>query len=71
MTFRQLDGMELTFDNRCMCFMHRPCKRVICLHAKASMKHAIQKMWLKEGEWQFPDFSSEGLSVSEKIRAWK
>ena len=48
MTFRQLDGMELTFDNRGMCSMHRPCKRVICLHAKASRKHAIQKMWLKE-----------------------
>ena len=71
MTFQQLDGRHLTFDDRDMFALNRPYKRILCLHAKAASRHAIRKGWLKEGEWQFPNFSSEGLSVAEKIRAWK
>ena len=71
MTFQQLDRLELTFDDRGMYALNRPYKRILCLHAKAASRHAIRKGWMKEGEWQSPDFFSEGLSVSEKIRAWK
>jgi hypothetical protein len=70
MTFEQLDGRPLSFAGGVFA-LNRPYTRILCLHAKAASRHAIRKGWLKEDEWKFPDFSSEGLSVSEKIRAWK
>jgi len=71
MTFQQLDGRHLTFDSSDLFALNRPCKRILCLHAKAARRHAIRKGLLMEGEWLFSDFSSEGLSASEKICAWK
>ena len=71
MTFGDLDKLPLTFDNRDEFALKRPFMRILCLHAKAARRQAIRKLWMREGEWEFSDFSSEGLSVSEKIRAWK
>jgi len=69
MTFQQLDSGHLTFDNRDMLALNPPYNLILCLQAKAARRHALGKGWLKEGEWQFPNFLSEVVGVSEKIRA--
>ena len=69
MTFQHLDGQRLQFDPGVP--LNRPFRRVLCLHAKAARRRAIRKMWLRDGEWDFPDFSTEEVPVAEQIRAWK
>ena len=46
MTFDDLDGRELTFDDRGMVGLHRPYNRILCLQAKAAKvaRHS-ERVW--------------------------
>jgi hypothetical protein len=61
-TFGDLDGQPLVFKT-----ITRPFKRCLNLQARLARNQAIAKNWLIKEEYDFDDFWSEGMSVTEKI----
>lgn len=53
--------------------LQRPIKRILNFHARQARKYAILHGWnlhWPDPLWNFEDFLTEGLEVSEKLRHW-
>ena len=66
LTYRDLDGRRLHFAPG---NLHRPYKRVVNFQARQARKFALRRGW-KPVSWDFEDFFTEGLDVSQKLEKW-
>ena len=64
MTFKDLDG-ALKFAPQSLHIS----RRALNFGAMQARKYAIRHKW-REASWDFEDFSTEGLDVSEKKEKW-
>lgn len=66
LTFQHIDRQPLKFaPNR----LHRPFKRILNFQARQARRYAIKHNW-KSISWDFEDYCTEGLDVSEKLELW-
>ena len=65
-TYRDLDGRKLQFAPG---NLHRPYKRALNFQARQARKLAVRRKW-KPISWDFEDFFTEGLDVSQKLEKW-
>lgn len=61
-TFGDLEDRPLSFRS-----VERPYKRCLNLQARLARKTAIEKKWIRPGDYDFEDFWSEGMSLAEKM----
>jgi hypothetical protein len=66
LTFKDLDGRSLQFDPHSL---HRPFKRALNFQARRAREYALRHGW-RPASWDFEDFFTEGLDVSEKLEIW-
>ena len=66
LTYRDLDGRKLQFAPG---NLHRPYKRALNFQARQARKYALRQRW-KPVSWDFEDFFTEGLDVSQKLEKW-
>ena len=66
LTFKALQGRSLQFDPQSL---HRPFKRALNFQARQARKYAIRHRW-QEASWDFEDFFTEGMDISEKLEKW-
>lgn len=66
LTFKDLDGRSLQFAPNSV---HRPFKRALNFQARQARKYAIRRGW-RSASWDFEDFFTEGLDISEKLKLW-
>ena len=61
-TFGELDGRRIEFGDS----LSRPFKRCLNLQARLARNSALNRGWINQ-EYDFKDFWSEGLPLTEKI----
>ena len=66
LTFKHIDQQPLKFAPNSV---QRPLKRVLNFQARQARKYAIRHNW-KPLSWDFEDYFTEGLDVSQKIAIW-
>jgi len=66
LTFRDMHGRSLRFAPGSL---HRPYRRALNFQARQARKGALECGW-RNASWDFEDFMSEGLDVSEKMEMW-
>ena len=66
LTFRDIDQQPLEFAPN---LLQRPLKRVLNFQARQARKYAIRHNW-KPLTWDFEDYLTEGLDMSQKIALW-
>ena len=66
LTFRDIDLQPLTFAPSSL---ERPFKGVLNFQARQARKYAIRHNW-KASSWDFEDYFTEGLDVSQRLAIW-